>query len=88
MFFVLQGELTLRLDDETVIAPAGSFVLVPPGTVHTFSNPGSEPVRYLSLMAPGGFEQYFLEVKEALGGGPPDPAVMAQLMSKYDIELV
>ena len=88
MFFVLEGELTMRLEDETATAPAGSFVLVPPGVVHTFSNPGAEPVRYLSLMSPGGFERYFLELREALGEGPPDPAVMAELMSKYDVELV
>jgi mannose-6-phosphate isomerase-like protein (cupin superfamily) len=88
MFFVLEGELTMQLDDETTTVPAGSFVLVPPGIVHTFSNPGAESVRYLSLMSPGGFEQYFLELREALGDGPPDPAVMSELMSKYDIELV
>jgi hypothetical protein len=78
----------MRLDDEAVSVPAGSFVLVPPGVVHTFSNPGGEAVRYLSLMSPGGFEQYFLEVRDALGDGPLDPAVMSELMSKYDVELV
>jgi mannose-6-phosphate isomerase-like protein (cupin superfamily) len=85
MFFVLEGELLMRLGDETVTAPAGSFVLVPPGTVHTFSNPGAEPVRYLSLMTPGGFEQYFRDLQEALGDGPPDPAVLGELMSHYDV---
>src|SRR5438094_701501 len=40
MFFVLEGELAFRLGDETVAAPPGAFVLVAPGTVHTFSNPG------------------------------------------------
>jgi mannose-6-phosphate isomerase-like protein (cupin superfamily) len=87
MFFVLEGELTMRLDDETVTVPSGSFVLVPPGVVHTFSNPGESAVRYLSLMTPGGFEQYFLHIRRALGDGPPDPAMMGELMAKYDIEL-
>jgi quercetin dioxygenase-like cupin family protein len=36
-FFVLEGTLTLSLGDETIEAPAGSFVLVPPGNPHTFS---------------------------------------------------
>ena len=38
MFFVLEGELTMRLADETLTLGPGSFVLVPPETVHTFSN--------------------------------------------------
>jgi hypothetical protein len=29
----------------------------------------------------------FEEIREALGDGPPDPAVMGELMAKYDIEL-
>jgi mannose-6-phosphate isomerase-like protein (cupin superfamily) len=40
MFYVLEGTLTMRLGDETTELPAGSFVCVPPGVVHTFSNPG------------------------------------------------
>src|SRR5438132_11670186 len=38
MFFVLEGTLTMQLGDETLDLAAGSFVLVPPGTAHTFSN--------------------------------------------------
>jgi mannose-6-phosphate isomerase-like protein (cupin superfamily) len=88
MFYVLEGALTLRLGDETVEAPAGSFAFVPPGNVHTFSNPSDETVRMLNLMAPGGFEQYLKEAAAAMGGGPPDPAVMARIASRYDFEPV
>ena len=54
--------------------------------VHTFSNPGDEPARVLNLMAPGGFEQYLKEVVRAaeVAGGSPDPAVMAEIASRYD----
>src|SRR5215210_3595805 len=38
MFYVLDGALTMRLGDETTELPSGSFVCVPPGVVHTFSN--------------------------------------------------
>ena len=87
-FYVLAGTLTVRLEDETVTAPAGSFALVPPGVVHTFSNRSDEPVRALNLMAPGGFEQYLKEVAHATQGGPPDPQLMAQIASKYDFHPV
>jgi mannose-6-phosphate isomerase-like protein (cupin superfamily) len=46
-FYILEGELTVRIGDETRTLGAGSFALVPPETVHTFSNPGDRPVRFL-----------------------------------------
>jgi thiamine-phosphate pyrophosphorylase len=54
-FFVLEGELEVRLGDETVRMPAGSCVAAPQRLVHGFRNPGEEPVRYLNLHAPGVF---------------------------------
>jgi mannose-6-phosphate isomerase-like protein (cupin superfamily) len=86
MFFVLEGTLTMRLGEETIEAGQGTFILVPPKTVHTFSNPGDEPVRFLSLVAPGGFEQYFKQLAEELGDAPFDPEVAGRVSAAYDIE--
>ncbi len=44
-FYVLEGEIKVLLGERTVIAKAGSFLLVPRGTRHTFS--------------PAGFERFF-----------------------------
>ena len=85
MFFVLEGELTARLGDETLTLGPGSFVLVPPGTVHTFWNPSDRPVRFLSLMSPGGFEQYFRDLRDAFGDGPPDVARIGEIAARYDV---
>ena len=86
-FYVLEGELTVLLGEETAQAGPGSYALVPPGTVHTFSNRSDQPVRVLNLMAPGGFEQYLKELAAALpDDGPPDPDLMARIASKYDFE--
>jgi len=84
-FYVLEGTLTLRLDGRTVEAGPGTYALVPPGNAHTFANPGDEPVSFLNVMAPGGFERYLREVAaaEAL-----DPAAMAAIASKYDFRAV
>jgi len=83
-FYVLEGTLAVRLGDETREAPAGSFALVPPGAVHTFSNPGDEPARMLNLMAPAGFERSLKEAARLAGEGPPDPTLMAEVASRYD----
>lgn len=85
-YYVLAGTLKLRLGEQTVDADAGSYAIVPPGNAHTFSNPGDEPVRFLNVMAPGGFEGYLREV--AAPGGPPDPATMAEIASKYDFRAI
>ena len=39
-FYVLEGELTVRVGPRTITAPAGSFVVVSRGVVHQPSNPG------------------------------------------------
>ena len=59
-FYVLDDEITFILGDEEVIAPAGTFVLVPPGVLHTFANRTSEPVRILNIHAPAGFDRRLL----------------------------
>jgi mannose-6-phosphate isomerase-like protein (cupin superfamily) len=55
-FYVLEGELTLLLGDDELVAGAGTFVLVPPGVTHTFANRGERPVRMLDIHAPAGFD--------------------------------
>jgi thiamine-phosphate pyrophosphorylase len=53
VFYVLEGELELRVGDETARVPAGSCVTAPPSLVHGFRNPGSVPARFLNIHAPG-----------------------------------
>jgi mannose-6-phosphate isomerase-like protein (cupin superfamily) len=59
-FYVLDGELTFLLDDGDVAAPAGTFVLVPPGVNHTFRNPLDRPTRVLNIHTPAGFDRRLL----------------------------
>ena len=56
-FYILEGELTFELGDgEEVAAPPGTFVLVPPGLPHAFTNHGTTPVRMFNIHAPAGFD--------------------------------
>jgi mannose-6-phosphate isomerase-like protein (cupin superfamily) len=87
-FYVLEGTLAVLLENQTIEAGAGSFVIVPPGHVHTFSNPSSDPVRILNLQAPSGLEQYLKEVAAVTpSDGAPDPEMMAKIASRYDFHL-
>jgi mannose-6-phosphate isomerase-like protein (cupin superfamily) len=89
LFYVLAGELTLRLgvEDRPVVAPAGSLVHVPPLVVHGFRNAGDAELRYLNFHAPGsGFADYMRARRDGLegsfdqhdppadGGRPPEAA--------------
>ena len=86
-FHVLEGELTFHLEDRSMEAGPGDFVLVPRGVVHTFENAGSSEARFLEVAAPGSFVGYFEELLAAVpaSGGPLDPATIAALYEKYDI---
>jgi mannose-6-phosphate isomerase-like protein (cupin superfamily) len=59
-FYILDGELTFLLDEGEVPAPAGTFVLVPPGVEHTFRNALDRPTRVLNIHAPAGFDRRLL----------------------------
>jgi mannose-6-phosphate isomerase-like protein (cupin superfamily) len=56
-FYILEGELVFFFGDEEVVAPPGTFVLVPPGVEHGFRNDRDGPVRMLNIHAPAGFDR-------------------------------
>jgi quercetin dioxygenase-like cupin family protein len=91
-FYVVEGELTVRVGPRRITAPAGSFVVVPRGAVHQPSNPGTEPARVLLIFSPAGMDRFFEEVAEdriPLQVAPADPEVrekLAAFTDKYGYE--
>ena len=55
-FYVLEGQLTLIVEDDELVADAGTFVLVPPGVRHTFANRSDTVARFVNVHAPAGFD--------------------------------
>jgi quercetin dioxygenase-like cupin family protein len=89
VFYVLEGEVELKLEGERRVLGPGSFALVPPGVVHTFANPGPKQARVLNIQQPAGLEQYLKEAFKRMAEGHPwSPAEMAQIASQYDFEPV
>jgi mannose-6-phosphate isomerase-like protein (cupin superfamily) len=79
LFYVLEGELTVRLgvEDEQVTVPAGSLARVPPMVVHGFRNASDRDFRYLNMHAPGsGFADYMRALRDGrkLAYDQHDPA--------------
>ena len=69
VFYVLEGELEFLAGTETVRAGAGTFVMVPIGALHTFSNPTDRPARFLNTFTPPRYIHYFEEMSKLFQAG-------------------
>lgn len=57
VFYIIDGTMDVFAGDAWVPATAGSYVLIPGGTPHSFENRGSVRAGLISFNTPGGFEQ-------------------------------
>jgi quercetin dioxygenase-like cupin family protein len=78
-FYVLEGTLTVLLGDQEHEAGPGTYAGVPPGNVHTVSNPSGETVRFLNVTMPGGLESYLRELAAA------DPSEFPAIAARNDV---
>jgi quercetin dioxygenase-like cupin family protein len=83
-FYMLEGECSFRLGQESVLASRGDFVNVPRGTVHCFHNNGTEPARIILTFTPAGIEKFFEETLEpARDPESPPPDNIAEVAARY-----
>lgn len=81
-FHVLEGEIVFYCDEKRTAAGPGTFVNMPVGSRHWFTNESQTPARMLILVAPAGLEKMFFEV-----GRPVDPqTASAPRPTKDDLE--
>jgi quercetin dioxygenase-like cupin family protein len=78
--YVLEGTIGARVGDREIVAERGSYVVKPRGLMHTFWNAGPGLARLLEVIAPAGFEAYFIELAEAR-----DPLRRSELAAKYGV---
>jgi uncharacterized cupin superfamily protein len=83
-WYVLEGALRFRYGAREFDAPAGSGVMLPRGTPHTFWNPGPKSVRYLLIVGPK--TEGLLEALH--GPQRPDPSKLRSLYASFDVELL
>lgn len=84
---VLEGRIGALLGDDHVEADAGSYVLKPRDQWHTFWNAGPTPLRFIEIILPGGFDEYFARLSPLLqDAGGADPAAIGALAAAYGIE--
>lgn len=84
---VLEGTLTIMVDEEVFEVQAGGWHLRPRGIVHSFWNSGKRPAKFIELYIPGGHEAYMMQLTELFANGrKPMPGEVDALAKKHDIE--
>lgn len=85
-YFVLDGLVSVIVEDkELTVGPEG-FVLVPRGTGHTFGNAGETEARLLVIHAPA-MDAYFAGLHELWNRTePPSPDEERELMARFGME--
>jgi mannose-6-phosphate isomerase-like protein (cupin superfamily) len=97
-FWILEGELTVYVGDQTLKAYPGSFLFGPKDVPHAFTV-DSGPARLLFVLSPAGFEDLIREMGEPAREltippqpeEPPDEAEMERMMAiaaKYGGEIL
>jgi quercetin dioxygenase-like cupin family protein len=82
----VEGTTAWTIDGDTIDVGPGEAVCVRRGQIHGFQNHGDVDATFLAISTPGVFgPAYFREIGRVLaasGGGPPDLAVLGEVMRR------
>ena len=85
-YFVLDGLVSVTVEDKELRVGPQGFVLVPRGTAHTFGNAGDGTARLLVIHAPA-MDAYFGALHELWHRDqPPSPEEERALMARFGME--
>ena len=84
VWYVLEGNLCVRVGENVVEASAGSAVFVPRGTAHTYWNPGPVLVRYLLIMT----ANIYSLIQDIHAMAERSPEKLRAVFEKHDSELL
>jgi mannose-6-phosphate isomerase-like protein (cupin superfamily) len=84
--YVVHGRFGARIGDEILTAGPGDYIYKPCGVPHTFWNPTDEPALLVEVIAPAGFEVFFLETAEFFqAGGKPGSPEHGKIAERYGL---
>jgi mannose-6-phosphate isomerase-like protein (cupin superfamily) len=87
-YFVLDGFVSVTIEDEELILGREGFALVPQGTAHTFGNSTESEARLLVIHAPA-MDEYFAGLHELWNREePPSRDEERALMARFGMETV
>ena len=90
--YVLEGILSVWLDDRWKDLPAGALAVAPARVPHALGNRTNQTVRFLVSGEPAGFERFFPDLETTARrfsyGGPEFLAELANVYTRYDSKLL
>lgn len=96
-FYLVEGQLEVKLGDQIIEATAGDFVHIAKGTPHAFVNRSQAPARMILTFVPAGdIEQYFRSVfGQATDRHAPPPPItdafiqnLLETSKHFDVEFL
>lgn len=82
----LEGTVTFTVDGTPHPLSPGDSLFIPRGVVHGFDNRSGAPARCLGVLTPGVLgPEYFRELSELIAKGPPDEAVVKEIMLRHGL---
>lgn len=87
-FFVLEGEYRMYIADEQHVCPAGSFVYVPRGMVHSFRVTSEGPGKKLNLFTPAAMVGFFEELAASEADGTATPDLLSEIAERNQMDIV
>jgi mannose-6-phosphate isomerase-like protein (cupin superfamily) len=87
-WYVLDGEIEFLVGERTIRSAKGGFAAIPPETIHTFSNVGTAPARWLGIFSPATGLDMIEELAPAFASEMPDLDHMGRVFGKYQVEVV
>jgi mannose-6-phosphate isomerase-like protein (cupin superfamily) len=85
-YFVLDGLVSVIVEDEELTLGPEGFILVPRGTAHTFGNSSEREARLLVIHAPA-MDAYFAGLHDLWNRDePPPPDEERELMARFGME--
>lgn len=88
VFFILEGEFEFILGEGKAAGSAGSWVIIPRGTVHNFRNSGLKPGMLLVFTTPGGHERFLRDFSQIAREGRPPLEKMVEVGSRHNVEIL
>ncbi len=90
IFRILEGEFEFLAGDSLIKASVDDIVIVPPNTIHAFSNLGDTPGRLSFIVLPAyNLGEFFYILDEYLQADDwPSPETMQELSDKYNMQVV
>lgn len=94
-FYVLDGEISVHVGDDTVQATVGSFLWAPREVPHALCVESAQ-ARLLTVSTPAGLEQFFADTGEPAGAlivppptdEPPDLDALIAALADYGVDVL